>query len=93
MAEVADLREGVMQQTSTLCPEERGSTGLDKDLRGRIRVLRVVMAVVVTEGLAAMTRQIPLIIPPRYAEIAQQPLGVERINWQFPDIVMVKQHT
>jgi hypothetical protein len=94
LAEVADLRECVMQQMRTLCPGEGGSTGLLKDIVGGFLILiHIVMAVVVTESLTAMACEISLIVPPRYAEIAQQPLGVERINGQFLDIVMVKQHT
>jgi len=92
LVEVADLRECVMEQTDSLGPGEGGSTVLHKDLVGGIRILGVVLALVVTESLTAMTRQIPLIIPLRCAEIAHQSLGVERINWHFLDIVMVKQH-
>jgi hypothetical protein len=58
---------------------------------GGIRILGGVLALVVTEGFAAMACEIPLIVPPGFAERAHQPLGVERSNRQFPDKVMVKQ--
>jgi hypothetical protein len=58
---------------------------------GGIRILGVVLTLVVTEGFAAMTCEILLIVPPCCAEKALQPLEAEWLNRQFPDIVVIEQ--